>query len=152
MGMYTELLVKGELRRDAPEEVRSALRSLITGEYGEDQVWPSHRFFANERFDFVATGSSSYFVTGRSVYYPEHGQFFINASLKNYTDTIEEFLDWLLPYVDAFPGAFLGFTRYEEDDAPALIYMPSQTVIDGEVVSTAPELQAAKYELGSRPD
>lgn len=86
------------------------------------------------------------------MYYPEHGQFFINASLKNYTDTIEEFLDWLLPYVDAFPGAFLGFTRYEEDDAPALIYMPSQTVIDGEVVSTAPELQAAKYELGSRPD
>lgn len=44
MGMYTELLVKGELRRDAPEEVRSALRSLITGEYSEDQVWPSHRF------------------------------------------------------------------------------------------------------------
>lgn len=151
MGMYTELLVKGDLRQDTPSEVKDALRRLIEDDASPAE-WPAHPFFSNVRRDQIAHGGSAYFVTGSSEYidttygYPK---FFITSSLKDYTDTIGEFLDWLLPYVDAFPGDFLGYTRYEEDDRPTLIVMPdlrSGTArplgdyIDGEVIPEMPSL------------
>jgi hypothetical protein len=33
-------------------------------------------------------------------------------------------VEWVLPYLVALPGDFLGFSRYEESQVPALIYVP----------------------------
>lgn len=44
----------------------------------------------------------------------------IRANLKNYDSEIEEFLDWLEPYIGT--EDFIGYMRYEEWEDPTLIY------------------------------
>ena len=44
----------------------------------------------------------------------------IRANLKNYDSEIEEFLDWLEPYIRT--EGFIGYMRYEEWEDPTLIY------------------------------
>jgi hypothetical protein len=29
-----------------------------------------------------------------------------------------------MPYVDGYPGEFIGYSRYEEDQKPTLIFLP----------------------------
>lgn len=40
--------------------------------------------------------------------------------LKNYNSEIEEFLDWLEPYIET--NDFIGYMKYEEFEDPTLIY------------------------------
>ena len=53
-----------------------------------------------------------------------------SSNLKNYGGEINKFLLWIAPYLHT--GAdykeFLGFTRYEEDDDPTLIYNEKGTL------------------------
>jgi hypothetical protein len=117
MGMYTEISFRATLKRDAPEEVVSALRAMIDLE--KPEALPSHPLFECPRWDMLACSSSYYF--------PAHApsglekdsirgawSVYLNADLKNYHDEIEKFFDWIDPYVDAAPGEFLGYELYED--------------------------------------
>jgi hypothetical protein len=46
------------------------------------------------------------------------------GDIKNYEGEIEKFFEWIIPYVDGYPGDFIGYSRYEEDLKPTLIYLP----------------------------
>ena len=46
----------------------------------------------------------------------------VRCNLKNYDDEIALFLDWIGPYVSSLDGTFHGYTIYEEDIEPTLIY------------------------------
>ena len=48
----------------------------------------------------------------------------IRCNLKNYSDEIQKFIDWIIPFLDKYEGEFLGFYRYEETEVPTLVYMP----------------------------
>jgi hypothetical protein len=46
--------------------------------------------------------------------------------LKNYALEIENFLDFISPYVET--DGFIGYYRYEESENPALIYIDNGTL------------------------
>lgn len=46
---------------------------------------------------------------------------------KNYAREIERFFEWLMPYVDGEEGDFIGYSRYEENQQPELIYLKETT-------------------------
>ena len=50
----------------------------------------------------------------------------VRSNLKNYDNEIEEFLNFLEPYIDTF--GFIGYMRYEEDEDPTLIYHTEQGI------------------------
>jgi len=126
--MYTQLHLAVELKKDTPKEVIEMLEWLIDKrKEGEQPQTPNHSFFGCERWKWMFWMDSYYFNA------PSHSIFkyddiskqyilFIQSNLKNYNSEIEWFLDWIMPYVDALEGEFLGYHRYEEELKPTLIY------------------------------
>lgn len=51
----------------------------------------------------------------------------IRASLINSDSEIENFLDWLAPYIATY--GFIGYKRYEEYDDPTLVYIECGKVV-----------------------
>lgn len=130
MGMYTEIHFRAQLIADLPEDVMGVLRYLVDLELPEPEVKPDHELFNCRRWDMLGQCSSAYF--------PDHPQsfltfddftkrwtLFLNADLKNYGSEIENFFDWIDPYVRGSEGQFLGYSLYEESDIPRLYYKQS---------------------------
>ena len=121
MGMYTRLTFWAEI----PDAHADEVKSLVS--MRPESRRPDHPFFKTPRYGVLFSCSSYYFNTGRSRLERDDiikGYWLnIDSSLKNYDDEIELFLDWIHPLVK--PGNFQhvgGFTQYEEDERPTLIY------------------------------
>lgn len=129
MGMYTELVLNVELKdgtADVPRNVIAVLNHLANGA-DEPDALPDHPFFSCSRWGCVLQMSSFYFTPFANTKFEQRqGNWYLSTrfDLKNYEDEIGHFVDWLLPYVNAFPGDFLGYRRYEEDQKPTLIFYP----------------------------
>ena len=127
MGMYTEIHFNAALREGTPEEVLRVLRYMVDGDDKEPEL-PAHPLFATPRWRHLFTCDSYYFAadTNSTLRYDDIAkQYFlcVRSNLKNYDNEIEQFIDWIDPYLDAHPpGDFLGFSRYEETETPTLIY------------------------------
>lgn len=126
MGMYTELHFNAELRKDTPPAVIEVLQFMLSGEGQEAFTPPEHSLFKTSRWPVMLRMDSYYFAadTHSTLRLDDiAGQYAlcIRCNLKNYDGEIEAFVDWIDPYVDAFEGAFLGFSRYEETEDPVLI-------------------------------
>jgi len=135
MGMYTECYINCKLIEDIPKEVLDILKYLfdnpfdeIEGKYKIDEpsTIPDHKLFNTDGWRLIGKGSSFYHIPfptsklsleGRipSSYYLTS-----RSDFKNYEGEIELFFDWIMPYVDNNDGEFIGYSRYEEDDVPAL--------------------------------
>jgi hypothetical protein len=125
MGMYTELHYNAELRKDVPTQVLDALRWML-GELDQPVDLPDHPLFKMTRAGFMLRCDSYYFAadthsTLRLDDIDKQYRICIRCNLKNYEGEIEAFCDWIDPYVDAYDGDFLGFSRYEESEDPELI-------------------------------
>jgi hypothetical protein len=128
MGMYTELHYNVELRKDVPAEVLATLRYMLKNDEPKTQC--DHPLFKTDRWPVMLRMSSAYFpARTHSELFKEYDQWYlgVRCNLKNYCGEIEEFIDWLDPYVKAFKGDFLGFSRYEESEDPTIIRKGSQT-------------------------
>jgi len=127
MGMYTELVLSVELRKERPANVIPVLTYLINGEGDEPTDLPDHPFFEKRRWRMVGRGSSYYFANPEPIGRLHLGNitktyhFTMWCNLKNYQGEIEAFCDWLAPYVHTWGREILGWTRYEEEDVPTLI-------------------------------
>lgn len=144
MGMYTELHYNARLKRDVPPDVLLLLRSMCGEEGIALPSLPAHPLFTAERWKWMLCCDSAYFSaeTHSEVHRDEIGKRYVlcvRCNLKNYSEEIEHFVDWIGPYIDERPGNFLGFERYEETEIPTLIYAPSTLV---RIVTTDPELPA----------
>lgn len=134
MGTYTDLRLTVALREDTPAEVVDLLRRMVAADPPSSDL-PDHPFFADDRWRYVLT-CSSYSVLDYPPTLERRGPFWVlrvQSALKNYTDTIEKFLDWLHPHVAAHPGDFLGYMLCElsrdfndDVDNPQLIYYAEQ--------------------------
>ena len=76
----------------------------------------------------MLNSDSYYFAadTHSTLRYDNIGQCYylcIRCNLKNYSNEIEKFVDWVMPYIRAYEEDFLGFSRYENTEQPTLIYM-----------------------------
>ena len=123
MGMYTELNLGMKICPD-DEEVIKKLKFML-GESEEDVEIDDPFFKDDTNWKWMLTCSSYYFdgqPDSKLIYDDIVKYYFLNirCNFKNYNKEIKLFLDWLCPYI-ATEG-FLGYMRYEENDAPTLIY------------------------------
>jgi hypothetical protein len=130
MGMYTEFVMAIELKSKVPNEVIETLKYMMDFAERPDNI-PLHALFSTERWPRMLC-SSSYSFDGDSkstiIYDKVRAayQLTIRCSLKNYYSEIEKFLDWVSPY--SYTEGFVGYSRYEEDDNPVLIYFDNGKV------------------------
>lgn len=128
MGMYTELHFNAELRKDVPSDVLAILNYMLeAGPGAPPPPLPEHALFKTQRWPVMLRTDSYYFAadTHSTLRHDEIGECYylcIRCNLKNYDEEIEKFVDWIDPYLEAFEGDFLGFSRYEETETPTLIY------------------------------
>ncbi|HLW00888.1 MAG TPA: hypothetical protein VKT82_19670 [Ktedonobacterales bacterium] len=129
MGMYTELVLACEIKRDVPEEVLSLLRFLCGGlerpPRPADEDLPAHPLFHTSRWESVLNAGSFYFPGApysRLITSEATGQarLTVRSNLKNYGSEIEYFVQWLAPYSTS--EGFVGYYRYEEAARPTLIF------------------------------
>ena len=118
MGMYTEILFRATLQKDLPEDVLSALHSIVGGAENQHPN-PQHELFDCPRWEWLGNSNSAYFpIMAKSAleldgYSKQYG-LVLHANLKNYHGEIGKFFEWIDPYVDAMPGEFLGYELYED--------------------------------------
>lgn len=131
MGMYTEVVVKISLKEETPKEVDSVLEYLF-GDGEEPKQLPDHMFFTLPRWYGIGQCSSYYhhpevvssivydkFTKGRK---DRIDQVFSRSDLKDYNGEIDNFFDWIRPYIEGKEGQCIGYSWYEEDSQPTLIY------------------------------
>lgn len=119
MGMYTELVIKADVKSDLPVEIEKVLQHMFNGEEKPIEL-PNHPFFQCHRWPMLGSCSSYYHIPWSDSMYHE-GYLFSRSDLKNYSDEIELFVDWIKPYLDAPVGFCIGWKWYEEWDKPELI-------------------------------
>ena len=128
MGMYTELVLACELKRDVPQEVLDVLRFMCVWQGGSRQPpehLPDHPLFRMSHWEYVLRSGSFYFPGETNstlrVFEPTNTWYLTaRSNLKNYGSEIEYFLQWLAPYSET--EGFVGYYRYEESPHPSLIY------------------------------
>lgn len=129
MGMYTEIYVNCRLIEELPKDVIGVLQYLFSEERekaNEPADIPDHPFFCeNINWRSIGVECSYYHIpfTTNKFLRDENGKYYYLTSrsdLKNYRNEIDLFFDWLMPYVDRFPGEFIGYKRYEDNDLPTL--------------------------------
>lgn len=145
MGMYTEFFFRAELKKDAPDDLVVYLRKVLDPSNSWYTMTPynDHEFFTCERWQSVFWSSSYSHPPGDSKFHASDGirpsSIVIHSSLKNYGGEAGAFVDWIMPYINACPGDFLGYTLYEDSrpsgwysdvgpdvDRPGLIFMPAR--------------------------
>lgn len=119
MGMYTGLKLDLELCSKTLGEIQPLLEWMLKKEKIDEwdnppvQI-PNHKLFKSEdaRWKFMLNGSSAYLDDS---YPPESSlvgcRLKVSFNIKNYEREIENFLDWISPYVNYL---YEGHARYEE--------------------------------------
>ena len=125
MGMYTELVLKCQIKEDAPADVKSVIAHMFCGDDAPEKL-PDHPFFGLTRWYFIGSCSSFYHhpevVNSCPKFdYTKSQYIFSRSDIKNYDGEIESFIDWLKPYIDAPEGQCIGWLWYEEEQQPTLI-------------------------------
>lgn len=132
MGMYTELVMNVSLEDDMDEDVANLLKRMIDCDpiNTPPESVKDHPLFATDRWRYMLNTGSFYFVPAGNSKMVEHDQgrkirhISIRTDLKNYSDEIDLFADFVAPYVEAFDDpVFAGYKRYEENDHPTLLYI-----------------------------
>lgn len=126
MGMYTEFHFNVELVKNVPDQVLDILRYMAGDTPYEPTDLPDHALFRTQRWGSLMLGDSYYFSMkpASQVRYDDISRCWyldVRSNLKNYGGEIQEFLNWIMPHVDASTEC-LGYYRYEESDDPTLIY------------------------------
>ena len=129
MGYYTELKFIAILRQDTPSEVVDLLDRVIRkGDFGVDSVLfksddvfkPAieHPFFKCERWYMLFTSTNWDEKMQGGLFYKRRNNWVIDlhTEFKNYDDEIDEFIDWISPYVSGrkkkqYAGYYKGETQ-----------------------------------------
>lgn len=153
MGMYTELLLKARLKCDMPQDALTVLHYLFdkpeetdyytlqddyrkirtklqktwfSQEEIKEHFWQpaiDHAFFQCPWWRDIANCCSCYHTPEVFNYLAKSKYIFTRCDLKNYHGEIEQFLEWIKPYLDQQEGDCIGWYWYEEDRSPTLLYM-----------------------------
>ena len=125
MGMYTELVMGVELRKDVPTQVIETLRFMLGERPDEPTPLPEHPLFGDTRWRHMLL-CDSYYFDGDTMHAFRKDEIAdawfltVRCNLKNYDNEIEKFCDWLEPYMNT--EGFYGYKRYEEAEVPTLLF------------------------------
>jgi hypothetical protein len=120
MGMYTEIYVNVDLKKETPVPVIDTLREICAGHCPPGFPDRSGLLFSNSSYYTPLTSVARLTFDSIRDGYSLLGK----GDLKNYSGEIEYFFNWIMPWVDGFPGDFVGYHRYEEDQKPTLVFIP----------------------------
>jgi len=128
MGMYTELYLACDLKKDTEQRILDWLNAHMTED--TKNYWKAiEKTIPEELIDTrldSLTGGSYYFYAQqyRSFEYDTVSKSYhltVILNIKNYKDEIATLLDLLMPHIDASPGEHIGHVRYEEDRLPQFL-------------------------------
>ena len=121
MGMYTEIYVNVDLKEDTPIEVIKVLEAMCEGdmlsEYLVDKPRRWSYLFNNGSYYTPRTSCANITFDGIAGAYSLIGK----GDIKNYDSEIQKFFEFIMPWVDAQEGEFIGYSRYEEELLPRLL-------------------------------
>ena len=128
MGMYTEIYINVDLKEETPDDVIKVLKAMC-GMLPDQEC---SEVLANypDRWGYLFN-SGSYYTPNTSCRFLEFDDTIEQWSLlgkgdiKNRENEIGKFFEWIIPHIDAYPGEFIGYSRYEEDDKPTLYFTPN---------------------------
>ena len=125
MGMYTELVMNVGLKDDTPQGVIDLLKAMVAGDgftLKPPKAYEHEPLFSTDRWRHMLKSCSYYFIPeSNSKIIEANGRYVsIRCDLKNYDGEIGKFADFIAPFVEC--DGFGGYSRYEEDDHPTLLY------------------------------
>lgn len=121
MGMYTEIYVNIDLKENTPEDIIEVLKTMC--HMSDDNIMLKDKpqrwayLFNNGSFYTPLTSCANLTYNNISHQWSLLGK----GDIKNYDDEIGQFFKWLMPYIDAHEGDFIGYSRYEESQLPELV-------------------------------
>jgi hypothetical protein len=127
MGMYTEIYVNVNLKKETPDDVIKVLQAMCG--MLPDQECSEVLIDYPDRWSCLFS-DMSYYTPSTNCRFLEFDEITQRWSLlgkgdiKNYKGEIEKFFEWIIPYVDGYSEDFIGYSRYEECLKPTLIYLP----------------------------
>lgn len=125
MGMYTEIYINVDLKEETPDDVIDVLKALcrFTGYELDTAKYPErwYSLFSNCSYYTPSTNCRSLVYDDIRSGWSLLGK----GDIKNYANEIEKFFEWIMPWIEGHPGDFVGYSRYEEDQIPTLIFLDS---------------------------
>lgn len=108
MGMYTQLHLDLELKRNTPKEIIDTLTDMVNG---ESKKWDNRLNYC-----FNSNSHSKLWKDDITKSY----KLFVHCDFKNYGNEIDTLLEWLRPHIET--KGMIGYTRYEECNEPTILY------------------------------
>jgi len=147
MGMYTEIYINVDLKKDTPDDVIGVLKAMC--HMLPDQECSDVLADYPDRWICLFSNLSYYtpFTNCRFLEFDDIGNQWSllgKGDIKNYGNEIEEFFEWIMPWIDGNVGDFIGYQRYEEDQLPTLHTLKEVIQTPVEEPSSNPLIQ--KYE------
>lgn len=129
MGMYTEIYINVDLKKETPDDVIRVLKAMchmlpnqecteVLADYPD--IWGS--LFSNMSYYTPSTNCRFLEYDDNTKRWSLLGK----GDIKNYENEIEKFFEWIMPWIDASPGEFIGYSRYEDNDKPKLYFLPDE--------------------------
>lgn len=133
MGMYTEIIVRFSFKPSELKDVEYKILDYMFNpnsslDKSDIDTLPSHNFFKCSRWDSIGSCSSFYHHPNavKDWYIPEYYKqipdtevyVFNRSDLKNYSNEIHLFFEWLDSLGLFHEGEFMGYSLYEEDNTP----------------------------------
>lgn len=135
MGMYTELDIAVTFPKDVPEDVITVLREMVNPDFDSDgfdipDSIKSHPLFRTKCWSFMLRGDNPIFdgFSNSKIYWDfiiKVWQMGVRCSFTNNDNEIEQFLDFIAPYISTC--GFMGYIKYDADEMPTLIFRNHRT-------------------------
>jgi len=123
MGMYTEIYINVDLKKDTPDDVIGVLKAMCDQECKEVLVdYPYKWICLFSNMSYYTPSTNCKFLEFDTI--SNQWSLLGKGDIKNYGNEIEEFFEWIMPWIDGYPGDFIGYSRYEEDQKPTLMFLP----------------------------
>ncbi len=121
MGMYTEMYLKCELKEDVPIDIIHTLLYMTNPE--EFPSFENNVVFQTSSGRNPILGGSAYFdeYIRRFTYDNSIWFFEVQGNIKNYENEIEQFLDWIKPYIEKGIATKL-YEEYKYESGPVIYY------------------------------
>ena len=121
--MYTEIYINVDLKKDTPDDVIGVLKAMCDQECKEVLVdYPYKWICLFSNMSYYTPSTNCKFLEFDTI--SNQWSLLGKGDIKNYGNEIEEFFEWIMPWIDGYPGDFIGYSRYEEDQKPTLMFLP----------------------------
>jgi len=139
MGMYTELIFGASLKKSTPENIIHDIQQIVDWRDEKIDEMTLKTDISENTLQRVFCSSSFYFGVHTSLVYfrNEDGEkiLSIRTNCKNYNGEIQEFLEWIEPYVEYGSGTkdMYAIVTYEEDSEPTIYYKKTRVEEDDDM-------------------